>query len=230
MDDKRTLLYSFWDSLPPLKVTQQDKDETLNHKIRSRIIRILREGIVDPMGDYARRRALNAKEILSNIQKMKVDDKDIDKDSKNVSLQGLYFHLQKLEEAGLIQTVTILREGRHNTAYYGRTARIFNHMDFKKIEEETKNNFSAIQKFGAVQNVNFDNKTFNDLLKRYLNYQKSKDERLSKWLIQYESIIIENNINLTDFYRFMELMDTINPEYLEIFKELQKTLQLDKLP
>ena len=233
MDVKREILYDFWESLPPLKIIPKAEDDVYGHKVRLQIIKLLRNGIIDESEENRRRRALNAREILSILKELKVKE-DIDEEgaskTKKISLQSLYFHLQKLEEAELIQTVTILRKGSHNTAYYGRTARIYLHMDNVKHKKKISKAFSAIKKFAKIENPDLNEKKFDQLQKEYLSREKQRSERISKWLTKYESLIVENDIDLTSFFQFMEILDTINPEIIQILKELKDTLELESLP
>jgi DNA-binding transcriptional ArsR family regulator len=233
MDEKREILYSFWESLPPLKIISRPEEEVYGHKVRLQVIRILRKGILDQLDNNRRRRALNAREILSIVKDMQTEEKKDEEEApktKDISLQSLYFHLQKLEEAELIQTVTILRKGSHNTAYYGRTARIFLHTDPVKNEKKISQVFSAIKQFAKVKNPKLNEEKIDDFRERYLSHEKQRSERISKWLIQYESLIVENNIDLTSIFKFMEIIDTINPENIQILKELQDTLNFESLP
>jgi DNA-binding transcriptional ArsR family regulator len=233
MDEKREILYRFWETLPPLKIISRPEEEVYGHKVRLHIIRILRKGILDQLDNSRRRRALNAREILSILKEMQTEEKKDEEEApkaKDISLQSLYFHLQKLEEAELIQTVTILRKGSHNTAYYGRTARIFLHTDPVKHEKKISQAFAAIRQFAKVKNPDLNVEKIDDFRERYLTHEKQRSERISKWFIQYESLIVENNIDLTSFFKFMEIIDTINPENIQILKELQETLKFESLP
>ncbi|MHA2226440.1 MAG: hypothetical protein ACXAC8_14620 [Candidatus Hodarchaeales archaeon] len=233
MDEKRDILFSFWESLPPLKIISRPEEEVYGHKVRLHVIQILRKGILDQIDKNRRRRALNAREILSILKDIQAEEKKEEVDApktKDISLQSLYFHLQKLEEAELIQTVTILRRGNHNTAYYGRTARIYLHTDPVKNEKKISQAFSAIKQFTKVKNPELNQEKLDDLLERYLSREKLRSERISKWFIQYESLIVENNIDLTSFFKFMEILDTSNPENIQILKELQDTLKFESLP
>ncbi|WP_455463849.1 hypothetical protein [Candidatus Hodarchaeum mangrovi] len=240
MNKKREILYSFWESLPTLKVIPQSEEEIYGHKTRLYVIRILRTGILEQGDIPKRRRALNAREILKMLKQNELE-KEIEEERpieleesqeeiKAISLQSLYFHLQKLEEAGLIHTVTILREGRHNTAYYGRTARIFLHTDPKKNEHKIAKAFTAITELATFKNPNFDQVRMEELLKRLLFFETQRRERISKWLTQHESTIIEKNIDLTSLFKFMELIDTINPDYIKLFQDLFTAVNLDSLP
>jgi DNA-binding transcriptional ArsR family regulator len=233
MDEKREILYSFWESLPPLKIIPKPEEEVYGHEVRLNVIKILRKGILDQLDDNRRRRALSAREILSILKDMKIELKKGEEEApkgKGISLQSLYFHLQKLEEVELIQTVTILRKGSHNTAYYGRTARIYLHTDPVKHEKKLSKAFLAIKQFAKVKNPDLNEAKFDNFRERYLSREKQRSERISKWLTQYESLIVENDIDLTSFFQFMEILDTINTENIQILKELQDSLQFESLP
>ena len=237
MDHKRDILYSFWESLPPLKVITQPEEEIYAHPARRYIIRSLRRGIVKEEDKSKRRRALNAKEMLQLLQQTQSDTsknaakKEEEKDAvKAISLQSLYFHLQKLEDAGLVQTVTILREGRHNTAYYGRTARIYLHTDPKKNESKITGAFQAISEFAMIYSSNFEKAKMKVLLEKLLSLEGQRRERISTWLTQHEAMIIYHDIDLTGLFKFMELIDTINPNNIELFQEIIDLLNFDSLP
>ncbi|MHA2295506.1 MAG: winged helix-turn-helix domain-containing protein [Candidatus Hodarchaeales archaeon] len=226
MDDRRKILYNFWESLPALKIITSSKEEIFGHKLRLVIIRLLREGVLEINEDIKqkqRRRALSAREIQKTLLEEESEFKDL-------SLQSLYFHLQKLEEAGLIQTITILREGRHNIAFYGRTARIFLFGDFAKEQKEYSRAFHEITRFAKSKNPDVKDEEIDIFLNRFLEYEKKRKQRISDWLIQHESIIAENNIDLSYLYKFIELVDSINPEYIKIFKELLEILILESIP
>ncbi|MHA2176098.1 MAG: hypothetical protein ACXACP_10665 [Candidatus Hodarchaeales archaeon] len=236
MDHKRAILYSFWESLPPLKVIIQPEEELYAHPARRYIIRSLRRGIVEGEDKVTRRRALNAREILQLLQQTQLNtledaSKKEEQDAvKAISLQSLYFHLQKLEEAGLVQTVTILREGRHNTAYYGRTARIYLHTNPKKNESKIAAAFQAVSEFAILNNPNFEKAKMEELLEKLLILEGQRRERISTWLIQYEATIIEHDIDLTGLFKFMELIDTINPSNIRLFQEIIELLSFKSLP
>ena len=67
-------------------------------------------------------------------------------------------------------------------------------------------------------------------VKRFESVKRVRTELKNKWLTKYESLIVENNIDLTSFFKFMEIIDTINSENIQILKELKDTLQFESLP
>jgi len=115
---ERQILYDFWDSLPGVKVLNVPSKVFTSHPVRSAILRVLREGLLEddeatPPSKKARH-ALNTKEIRRLLR----ETEDIE-----MSQTNLYFHINLMERAGLIQVVSRILEGRHKVAYYGRVAR-----------------------------------------------------------------------------------------------------------
>ena len=67
----------------------------------------------------------------------------------------------------------------------------------------------------------------------YAMGREKRKERISDWIIQQEPILVENDFSLdeiTSLFDFMEILDFSNPEYMQIFQELQDYLNLDSLP
>ena len=219
MAEDREKLFTFWEELPALKIVDMPQKEVYgNKKIRSYIIRFLREGIIDEADEELRRRrhAFNAQEIKKNV-----------KEFKDTSLQGLYFHLQKLKEAKLIDVVAILPKDNHNIKYYGRTARIFLNIDLEEDKKHYSKAFAAITAFAKAKNPSFDEKKVDEYLDRFMNYQQKQRERITEWLVERESAIVEHDIDMDYFYKFMFFIDPIHPEYIQIFKDMQDFLDLE---
>ncbi len=114
MNNDRNLLYEFWDSIPPLKFIDGKKKVYGKQPIRSAIIHILREGLMEESkkDPNRRRRALNVNEI-ENLLKDYFENIENEKEKVQITRTKLYFHLNLLEEAGMIQVVATLLEGPH---------------------------------------------------------------------------------------------------------------------
>lgn len=235
MDDRREVLYSYWDEIKPFELITTPKDVIFSHEIRKSVIALLREGKMDEE-DKKIRHALNAREIQQLLEKKeteKKEEKGEEPEKVKISLQKLYFHLSKLEEADLLKTVTILKEGKHNITYYGRTARIFLHWDPEKEAKKYTNAFSAIRRFKRIEDPKFKDEKLDNLLQQVHDYEKNRKERIQQWIIQQEPKLVENKFSLDEFtslFDFLEILDFSNPEYIRIFKELRDYLNLDSLP
>ena len=116
--EKKELLYKYWHELPLVVQIETPAEEALAHEVRNLILYYIRKGKEEKWIDGTKRirYAFSAKELLDMANK-KLDEK--------MKLQSMYFHLQKLQEYGTIEVIATLHEGRHNIAYFGRTARGF---------------------------------------------------------------------------------------------------------
>ncbi|MFX0064915.1 MAG: winged helix-turn-helix domain-containing protein [Candidatus Hermodarchaeota archaeon] len=217
--DEREILYSFWKNLPVLRIVTIQEEEVFGHDARTETCRFLRYGLTEEInGEQRKRYAFNAREILQYLQETK---------QIKITLQSLYFHLQKLEEYGLTQNITIIREGRHNTAYTGRTARFFLFVDPEEEYNKYLRRFTAM--FGLVQleNPEIQLERAEKFLNEFLEIKRERQKQLSEWLVQKESLITQGELNLTDLFGFLELIDANNPKFLKLFKEIAEYLKLD---
>ena len=62
--EEKTILYTYWDDLPSLKIIELDNKLYTKHECRSAVNRILREGVEEPLGRDLKksRRAMTADE------------------------------------------------------------------------------------------------------------------------------------------------------------------------
>ena len=120
MTDKNQTLIDHWDKIPAFAYIDVPKDKYYSHPVRSEIVRLFREGLEEksPEGKSLVRHALSVTEIKELLEKRK----DI-----VMSITNLYFHLDVLEEIGLINVVTTLQKGPHGrnkVKYFGRHGNI----------------------------------------------------------------------------------------------------------
>lgn len=223
--NERQILFDFWGKLPSASFIETPREKLLGHKARSPIIRILREGIEEiPPGQNQKRRrhALNAQEILGELQKLE--------EFKDIKIQSLYHHLDELEKGGLVHAITVLREKREKrktrVAYYGRTARGFLFSEALK-EEKRFRQLSEMAKLAKARNPDFQITEAEALLKRFLKIQREHIEHLFEWIAKNESFLFEHDADYSYVFDFLMLIDSVNPEYVTIFKKLSELLQLD---
>ncbi len=229
----RQILYDFWDRLPQIKLVKDAEKIYYAHAVRILIIKSLGEGLKDEFKEdksvSAIRRALNAQEIYQRVQDYKKEKRQIDGvDWKGfeVSLNNLYFHIQKMEEALLIQTVAILREGRHNVSYYGRTAQVLVfRVDYEEYEK-IKNAFGVMAEIASHKDINLDSQKINDFYQRYISIGQNHTKNLFEHLAHYEKILETTAVDPGDILNFLELLYTVSPEYIELLGEIREYLGL----
>jgi DNA-binding transcriptional ArsR family regulator len=227
----RQILYDFWDSLPRIKFVKDAEKVYYAHTARQAILKALGEGIKEVTETSAEktviRRALSAQEIFQRIELYKKERREIQRinwDEFDISLHNLYFHIQKLEDANLIQTVAILREGRHNVSYYGRTAQVLIfRIDYEEYEK-IKNAFSAMAKLAPHINSNLKSEEILDFYNKYVQIGQSHSSKLFESLADFEKPLQETDVDPGDIANFIELLLTVNSEFVKLLEELREYL------
>lgn len=207
-----------WNNIPAIKETYDFTTfELMTQGVRSIIVDLLREGIMEynPITNQCvTRHVFSAKEILNYVKKNL---------SVEITPQNIYFHLSKLEEAGIITRVASIKAGRHSTHYFGRTARLF-----VNVGSPSEKEYLNDEKIGKI----------NDLLKRinpdipeeipqvvFNELKESTDEsreRIKEWMAEYEKLIIDLNIDFRDIYEILFLIDRFDKTTIEITRKIAK--------
>jgi hypothetical protein len=228
---ERNILYTFWDVLPEKKIVVDYEDNFFKHFARKATFGILGKGIREklPNGEIVTRRALNAQEILLEINdtldlKFKIKE---EREKYDLSLHSLYFHLQKLEEVGFIKTIAILKEGRHNVAYYARSAKVVLFKDVFTEDEKISDAFTSMMKLATILNPDLDSKKVQGFYDRFNEINKKSLDQIQRKIAEFENQMYKANIDPNDIQRFFTLLNQINPEYVKLFKEILDYLQLE---
>ncbi|NPE06780.1 MAG: hypothetical protein GNW80_00735 [Asgard group archaeon] len=227
----REILYKFWEKLPEQRIVIDYEDDFFKHYARKFTFKILGKGIREklPSGKIVTRKALNAQEILQELNdaldlKFKIKE---EREKYDLSLHSLYFHLQKLEEVGFIQTVAILKEGRHNVAYYSRPAKVVLFKDEYTEDEKIMNAFTSMEKLMKVINPEFDTEEFKKYYEKYNKINGKNLDRIQRKIGEIQDKVYEADIDPNDIQRFLVLISQINPEFVEFFKEILEKINIE---
>lgn len=228
MTNDSSILYEFWDSIPSLKFIDVKKKVYGKQPIRKAIIRILREGLMERSEEdpTRRRRALNVNEIES-LLKDYFEKKENEEEKVQITRTKLYFHLNLLEEAGMIQVVATILEGPHKrnkTKYYGRTARSLFITDEEMSLNKYTTRFEEFKKFARLLEIPL-SENYSELPKKIIEYNRKRYTKLAHWLAQYDSLIDQKNINVSEIFEFIKYIEAINPEQNKALKVLYENCQ-----
>jgi DNA-binding transcriptional ArsR family regulator len=218
---ERQILYDFWDSLQGVKVLNVPSKVFTSHPVRSAILRVLREGLLEddeatPPSKKARH-ALNTKEIRRLLR----ETEDIE-----MSQTNLYFHINVMERAGLIQVVSRILEGRHKVAYYGRVARTIIQRDPEDSLETYKRRFEEIGRLIGVKRPGFDTAQLDPLPIELLEIKKRRDRALGEWMARNEALMNAEGIDSLSIFEFLKVIDSVDPEYVRFFRKVADLLEL----
>ena len=220
MTDKNQILIDHWDTIPAFAYIDVPKDKYYSSPVRSEIVGLFREGIEEtsPEGTSIVRHALNVTEIKDLLEKRK----DIAKSTTN-----LYFHLDVLEEIGLIKVVTTLQKGPHGrikVKYFGRVARnLFVGSEKISLASYTTR-FKEFEKLASLKGLSLP-KGYSDLPQKLLETKQHYYRVLGTWLVDHEDVIAKEKLDIGALYDFLKMINEINPKYNELFNEVFTLLQ-----
>ncbi|MFX0061543.1 MAG: hypothetical protein ACFFC7_05095 [Candidatus Hermodarchaeota archaeon] len=226
-DSKKTQkLYEFWTEITPIKLIYTEKKrDTMNQPLRSLILKILRRGVID--SDLSQelktqiRYALNPKEILY------LANQELE---RKVKLPNIYFHLDKLQETGLIQQVVTLFDGRYEIRYFGRTAKFFLYLtpDAKedRLNENTLPIFNSLYELTRSINPNVQKQELTLLFKQYLMNRRNQTEKIIEWIKKHENLLVEFNIDIADLYNFLKTLLS-DQQTFQTHQKISQLINLD---
>jgi hypothetical protein len=217
--EKKELLYSYWEKLPLVVSIDIPGEEVLTHQVRNLILRFIRKGKEEKWIDGSKRfrYAFSAKELLEMANK-KLDEK--------MKLQSMYFHVQKMQEFGLLDVIATLHEGRHNIAYFGRTARGFL---FESKKERTKYDdyFAEAGRFAKALDPKVSVDQFKVFLREFKEINVESDKQMKQWLEDRSEFINENNIDSATMYSFLRRIYYHNRKMTALMEKVAELIELD---
>ena len=207
-----------WDKTPLTKEVSGDDFRILSQENRYLILRALNDGVKesDSQIDY-KRHMLTAHEILEYIQKNHNDD---------FKLTNVYFHLQKLQEKGMIKEVDQTGTGKRPKTFYGRTAKIF--LNVNDMGENLEDEF-YIKLFTIIKDIRPDLDE-NEIKKPFqkLNEMKWGNEIkiLNNWFACNKEIIDRVDIDNTKLYMYLARLLDFHNEFMDFNDKIAYLLKL----
>ena len=217
--DERRVLFDYWKDLKRLQLMDVPSEIIESHPVRPAIMKILRAGIPDERESGKLRHALNTKEIMKTL---------LDRDGIKMSLHNLYFHINKLEEIGYIKVVARILEGRHNVAYYGRTARSILRRDPEESLEKYERWFQEMGRLAKAKRPEFDMDQLEGLAEEYLGIMRRRDRAQGEWMASNEELIYQGGIDSYSIFEFIQAMDVMDSEYIGFIKKVRELFEIDR--
>ena len=217
--EKKELLYKYWHELPLVVQIETPAEEALAHEVRNLILYYIRKGKEEKWIDGTKRirYAFSAKELLDMANK-KLDEK--------MKLQSMYFHLQKLQEYGTIEVIATLHEGRHNIAYFGRTARGFL-FEGKKEKSKYDEYFAEAGRYAKALDSKISADQFKEFLKEFKSINVESDKEAVRWLQDNADFINENNIDIATMYSLLRRINYQNSKMTALLKKIADLINYD---
>ncbi|MFX0117274.1 MAG: hypothetical protein ACFFB3_22195 [Candidatus Hodarchaeota archaeon] len=221
LSNDRVTLFEFWKRIPAIKVVDRTLLDFTDQQVRRLILGILRQGIEEESSneesDKRIRHALNAQELLERVNEQ-LEEK--------VKLPNIYFHLQKLQDSDFIEAAAILREGKHDVAYFGRTAKLFifedmSHIDSKEPCPTLKKNLSDLASHFAPK---VSSKELFALLQEYHDLSSRLLPAGIAWIEKHEDLVTKYDLDLEMLVRFLWDLGSATPRIVEIRSRLAELL------
>ncbi|MFX0185782.1 MAG: hypothetical protein ACFE95_22080 [Candidatus Hodarchaeota archaeon] len=216
---EKNKIVNHWQEIPPILEVKDPGESIRKQELRSEILTILREGIKEydkQLDEVTIRHVFSAKELQELLEKKLI---------RRPSLSNTYFHLEKLQESELIKVVASIKEGRHVTQYYGRTAKLFlykqnvSDINFKNNDEFFQKLDELLKKFNPERSTKDNEQLFFDLRKA----KKKSSKRIRSWIQENEVILNELNLDLPKIYNLLTRIDILDSE--ELYAETTRLLK-----
>jgi len=202
--NNRKLLFDFWRVVPTIRFMDESFFTIMNQEIRSEILDILREGILDDsiLNNERRRRryALNAQELQKFVG---------ERLQREITLSNIYFHLQKLKEIDCVQELVSIREGKYNVAYFGRTAKLFSSSirDSEKIREKLNTLRKLFIRLLPSLNPKIDKETIMNLFDEIYQYRLEREQLRFAWLEKHAELLTDLEFDILIIDKFLMELD-----------------------
>ena len=216
MEDERRALLDHWDEIPAVALIEASEKAFKSHPARGGILAVLREGIEEehPEGKI-RRHALSPKEIKGLLE---------EREGIDMSQTNLYFHLNTLEEAGAIQVVKKISEGRHRVAYYGRVGRLILPRDPEKSLATYRRSFEELAKLVRVKHPDAD---LEGLPEEYLRVKMRKDRIMADWISRQDPVMSRDGIDGVLIYELLKDVFSLEPENTRLLQRIATLIETD---
>lgn len=225
--DKIKSLFDYWHNLDKVKVLSGDEFDKQKQDIRYSICDVLAKGIDEEhptSGEIAKRHVLNAKEIRSMVE----EQLDIE-----IQKSNLYFHLQKLEESGLIKVVDILKmydkqsKRKKVFSFYGRTAKVFLSSGPKETKQLKVIKDERLLKLLMQLNPKMQENAVKKILTTIGEIDNNDFAFFISWMNRYEKELINSEIDFRVIFDMVQILQFYDPIIFKSVIELSKLLKFN---
>ncbi len=216
----RKMLFDFWRDVPTIRFMDTSFFTIMNQEVRSEILDILREGILDDSfvdnGQTRRRYALNAQELQKHIG---------ERLQREITLSNVYFHLQKLKEIDCIQELVSIREGKYNVAYFSRTAKLFSSSikDSAKMDEINTLRKLFIRLLPSL-NPTIEKETIMNLFDEIYQYRLEREQRRFAWLEKHAELITDLEFDILIIDKFLLELDGSDTKGSRLYSQISDVI------
>jgi hypothetical protein len=222
-DQEWQKVYEFWKNVPTILEIEHDTfHKIVDQNFRGSILDILREGIKDDSiqeNGLSRRYAMSAPEMLPKIR---------EKLGYDVKLSNIYFHLEKLEKANLIQEVTKRLEGKHHVTYYGRTSKLIlccRSDDADKCESKF---LTSAYSLAEHLNLDIDTQMLNTIIEKIHGRNDELYQLEKEWIQNNHETLFQLDIDVLELFDFIKgYLRYSDPIIQELISQFHMEIKLE---
>ncbi|MFX0123080.1 MAG: hypothetical protein ACFFAE_05540 [Candidatus Hodarchaeota archaeon] len=215
----RRLLFDFWRDVPTIRFMDESFFTIMNQEVRSEILDILREGILDDSvsfkGKTRRRYALNAQELQKHIE---------ERLQREITLSNVYFHIQKLKEIDCVQELVSIREGKYNVAYFSRTAKLF----CSSIQDKMRENLNSLRKLfiRLLPSINptIKKETIMNIFDEIYQYRLERKQLRINWLEKHAELLTDLEFDILIIDKFLMELDGSDTEGSRLYSQISELI------
>ncbi len=223
-----TTFYSHWQNLPIYRELDPTKFKKLSQPIRHKIIAILSTGISDinpSTNENAKRHVLSAREIMDQLKS---------KFELEVKKSNLYFHIQQLEDEGIIEMVDQIPTGKRFTTYYSRTAKVFypknQEEDIReKVQEHSPLRQPEIKELIKRMNPDLSIEDIEKTMSEAEGINNFDQDLFRRWVNRNQQYTEGLDINFISFHNFISILNRYDMKTIKGLTKLAKYLKVDEL-
>ncbi|MHA2250575.1 MAG: hypothetical protein ACXAD7_09435 [Candidatus Kariarchaeaceae archaeon] len=221
-------LFNYWNTIDKVKVLSVEEFDKLNQEIRGAICYVLATGMNDEYpqsGELLKRYALNAKEI-----KLLVEDEL----GFEIQKSNLYFHLQKLEESGLIKVVDVIKivdkqsKRKKPYSFYGRTAKMFLLGGPREKKELALLKHDGFIDLILKLNPEINADTVKNILTQVATISENDFSYFISWMNQYEKELDETNVDFREIFGLVNMLKFHDSAIFDAIVKLANLLKFTK--
>ncbi len=208
--------FDFWKDVQTIaEIEENTFNNVVDQEFRGTILEILRKGILDKQ-KLSTRHAMSAQEMLPKIQ---------EKLESEIKLTNVYFHLEKLEKAGLIREITKKLEGRHYVKYFGRTSKLIICGNSEDTESQKVRFLNPVYKIGEALKINISKQRLNEIAEA-IQHRRDELYHLEKeWIEKNHETLSSLDIDVLDLFVFLkEYLRASDPVMQNLTSQFYKEL------
>ena len=146
--------------------------------------------------------------------------------SEVLKKSNLYFHLQKLEKAGLIKEIGFVKYGKRHVTYYGTTAKLFSPMIFADLPSYTILDEPDLVELIKRMNPNYKIKEIETIINDLKSLNEYRIELFQMWTQMFDDALTGLEFDYSELSKLQMLTIRYTPGKIDNIVKLAQLLKI----